>query len=142
MQGYWQQPEETAEVLDSDGWLRTGDMACMDKDGHLRIVDRIKDLIIVSGFNVYPNEVEDILVQHPLILEAGVVGEPDPSSGEIVVAHVVLRDPQRSLNLEALRHFASKHLAAYKCPKKLYLVDSLPKSNLGKVLRRQLKPQA
>jgi long-chain acyl-CoA synthetase len=137
MRGYWNQPEETAKVLDADGWLKTGDMGQLDPDGRLRIVDRKKDMILVSGFNVYPNEVEDVLSHHPGVAEAAVIGQPSEHSGESVLAVVVKKDP--SLTAEALIAYARKELAGYKSPKSVVFVDSLPKSNVGKVLRRELR---
>lgn len=137
MKGYWNRPEATAEVLSEDGWFGTGDMALIQEDGYVRIVDRKKDMILVSGFNVYPNEVEDILVEHPGILEAGVIGVPDEPSGEIVKAFVVRVDP--TLSVDDVRNFAKKNMTAYKVPKIVEFCDSLPKSAVGKILRRELK---
>ncbi|MCW8193549.1 AMP-binding protein [Proteobacteria bacterium 005FR1] len=137
MKGYWNRPEETAKVLSEDGWFRTGDMAMIEDDGYIRIVDRKKDMILVSGFNVYPNELEDILSEHPGILEAGVIGIPDEHSGEVVKAFVVRSDP--SLTEEQVRDFARKNMAAYKVPKSVEFCESLPKSAVGKILRRELK---
>ncbi len=137
MRGYWNQPEETAKVLDADGWLKTGDIGQLDPDGRLRIVDRKKDMILVSGFNVYPNEIEDVLSHNPGVAEAAVIGQPSEHSGETVLAVVVRKDP--SLTAEALIAYAREHLAGYKSPKSVVFVDSLPKSNVGKVLRRELR---
>ncbi|HEX7037052.1 MAG TPA: AMP-binding protein [Pseudomonadales bacterium] len=137
MKGYWQRPEETAAVLDPDGWLHTGDVAVVSENGYVRLVDRMKDLILVSGFNVYPNEVEDVLVSHPGVLEAGVIGVPDERTGEAVVALVVKRDPD--LTAEALEAFCRENLTGYKRPRRIEFVDELPKSNVGKILRRQLR---
>ena len=137
MQGYWNRPEETAEVLSEDGWLRTGDVATVDEGGHLRIVDRKKDMIIVSGFNVYPNEVEDVAALHPGVLEAGVVGVPDERSGEAPKIVVVKKDP--GLTAEALLEHCRKQLAGYKVPRHVEFRDELPKTNVGKILRRELR---
>lgn len=140
MMGYWQRPEATAEVLSEDGWFRTGDMAIIQEDGYIRIVDRKKDMIVVSGFNVYPNEVEDVLSEHPGILEAGVIGVPDERTGEAVKAFVVRRDP--ALTTDEVISFAKKSLTGYKAPKQVEFVDELPKSAVGKILRRELKEAA
>jgi long-chain acyl-CoA synthetase len=140
MRGYWQRPEETAEVFTADGWLRTGDIARIDEDGRLYIEDRKKDLIIVSGFNVYPNEVENVLTSHPGVLEAAVIGVPSAKSGEAVKAFVVRKDP--TLDEQSLKSFCKKNLTGYKTPRQIEFVDDLPKSNVGKVLRRELKDQA
>ena len=137
MQGYWNRPEETAEVLSEDGWLRTGDMATIDEGGHLRIVDRKKDMIIVSGFNVYPNEIEDVAALHPDVLEAGVVGVPDERSGEVPKIVVVKKAP--GLTAEALLDHCRKHLTGYKVPRHVEFRDELPKTNVGKILRRELR---
>jgi len=136
MQGYWKQPEETAHVL-RDGWLFTGDIAKMDAEGFLSIVDRKKDLIIVSGFNVYPNEVEDVVCTHPKVQEAGAIGIPDEKSGEVVKVVVVKKDP--SLTEEELLAHAKLHLAGYKVPKIVEFRSELPKTNVGKILRRALR---
>ncbi|CAH1665299.1 MULTISPECIES: AMP-binding protein [unclassified Chelatococcus] len=137
MAGYWRQPDATAAVMTADGFFRTGDLAVMEADGALRIVDRIKDMVIVSGFNVYPTEVEDVLVRHPKVLEAAVIGLPDAQSGEMVAAYIVRRDA--SLTDEEIRTFARQSLTPYKMPRQIIFCDSLPKSNVGKVLRRVLR---
>ncbi|ACL60661.1 long-chain-fatty-acid--CoA ligase [Methylobacterium nodulans] len=137
MPGYWRRPEETAKAMTPDGFFRTGDIAVLQPDGQLRLVDRMKDMILVSGFNVYPNEVEDVLATHPGVLEVAVVGRPMPETGESVVAHVVRRDPD--LTAEALRAFARKNLTSYKVPREIVFHGALPKSNVGKVLRRELR---
>ena len=139
MAGYWNRPDETAQVV-RDGWLLTGDIGVMDADGYLRIVDRKKDMIIVSGFNVYPNEVEDCLAAHPGVLEAAVIGVPDGASGEAVTAFVVRRDP--ALDEAALRRYCREHLTAYKVPKRVEFRDALPKSPVGKILRKALRDPA
>ena len=136
MAGYWRRPEETAQVM-RDGWLLTGDVGVMDAEGYIRIVDRKKDLIVVSGFNVYPNEVEEVLAAHPGVLEAAVIGAPDPATGEAVRAVVVRRD--RRLDADALRRHCRDHLTAYKVPKRVEFRDELPKSTVGKILRKELR---
>ena len=137
MQGYWDRPEETAEVLSEDGWLRTGDMAAIDEDGYLRIVDRKKDMIIVSGFNVYPNEIEEVVALHPGVLEVGAVGVPDERTGEVPKIVVVRKDAD--LSAEQLVAHCRKHLTGYKVPRHVEFRDELPKTNVGKVLRRALR---
>ncbi len=137
MKGYWHRPEDTAEVLEPDGWLHTGDIATMTPDGYFKIVDRKKDMIIVSGFNVFPNEIEDVVVQHPKVLEAAVIGVPDDRSGEAVKLCVVKRE--ESLSEEELRAFCRENLTGYKRPKLIEFFDELPKSNVGKILRKDLR---
>ncbi|GAB1259957.1 AMP-binding protein [Aurantivibrio plasticivorans] len=137
MKGYWQRPEATEKVLDAEGWFKTGDMATIAEDGYVRIVDRKKDMILVSGFNVYPNEVEDVLCDHPDIVEAGVIAVPDDKSGEAVKAYVVSSNPQ--LTTQAVREYCKENMAGYKVPKSVVFTDSLPKSAVGKILRRELK---
>jgi long-chain acyl-CoA synthetase len=139
MAGYWQRPDETAKAMTEDGYFRTGDVAVIQPDGQVRIVDRMKDMILVSGFNVYPNEVEDVLANHPGVMEAAVIGLPDETSGEVVAAYVVRKDP--SLTPDDLRLFCRENLTAYKVPRRIEFRDSLPKSNVGKVLRRVLKDE-
>jgi len=139
MQGYWQRPEETAKVLDDEGWLKTGDMAKMDENGFFYIVDRKKDMILVSGFNVYPNEIEDVVADHPKVLEVGAIGAPDEKSGEVVKVVVVRKDD--SLTVKELRDHCRKELTGYKVPKYVEFVDELPKTNVGKILRRELRDQ-
>ncbi len=136
MPGYWQSPSETARVL-RDGWLATGDVATMDDEGYLRIVDRKKDVVLVSGFNVYPNEVEDCLTQMSGIAEAAVVGIPDETTGEAVCAFIVRRDP--ALTAEQVVAHCRTYLTKYKVPKKIIFRDVLPKSSVGKILRKDLK---
>ncbi len=138
MQGYWQRPEESERVIDESGWLRTGDIATIDDKGFIYIVDRKKDMIIVSGFNVYPNEVEDLIASHPEVLEAGVIGVKDEQGEESVKAIVVKRSP--GLTEEALRAYCRERAVGYKCPRHIEFVDSLPKSHVGKILRRDLRP--
>jgi long-chain acyl-CoA synthetase len=125
--------------MTEDGYFRTGDVAVIQPDGQVRIVDRMKDMILVSGFNVYPNEVEDVLANHPGVMEAAVIGLPDETSGEVVAAYVVRKDP--SLTPDDLRLFCRENLTAYKVPRRIEFRDSLPKSNVGKVLRRVLKDE-
>lgn len=137
MQGYWQRPDETAKVLDDSGWLKTGDIARIDDQGFVYLVDRKKDMILVSGFNVYPNEVEHVISTHPGVLEVGVVGENVEHSGERVVAYIVKKDP--NLTKESVIAHCREHLTAYKVPKKINFRDELPKTNVGKILRRKLK---
>jgi long-chain acyl-CoA synthetase len=136
MSGYWRRPDETAKVM-RDGWFLTGDIATMDSDGFFRIVDRRKDMILVSGFNVFPNEVEDVVVRLAGVRECAVVGVPDGASGEAPKAFVVKSDP--GLTEEAVRAHCKQHLAAYKVPKYVEFRDELPKSNVGKILRRELR---
>jgi long-chain acyl-CoA synthetase len=137
--GYWQDPDATARALTGDGWLRTGDVAVSDDDGELSLVDRAKDLVIVSGFNVYPAEVEEALREHPGVAEVAVVGEPDPRTGEAIVAFVVPEPGARPDPATLLAHCA-RSLARYKCPTRVEIVDALPRSFAGKVLRRELRP--
>lgn len=137
MRGYWQRQEETDEVLDNEGWLRTGDIARIDAQGRITIEDRKKDLIIVSGFNVYPNEVENVVTAHPGVLEAAAVGVPSPKSGEAVKVFVVKKDA--SLTEAELLAFCRERLTGYKTPDEVEFIDELPKSNVGKVLRKDLK---
>ena len=139
MQGYWNRPDETAKVLGPDGWLHTGDIARMDENGYFYIVDRKKDMILVSGFNVYPNEVEDIVMTHPGVAEVAAVGVPDEHSGEVVKLFVVRKDP--NLTVEALKEFCRENLTGYKRPKIIEFRDALPKSNVGKILRRELRDE-
>jgi long-chain acyl-CoA synthetase len=136
MLGYWNRPDETAQVL-QDGWLLTGDMAVMDEEGYFSIVDRKKDLIIAGGFNIYPREVEEVLYEHPKILEVCVAGVPDSYRGEVVKAFVVLRSGEEATTDE-IREFAKTRLAAYKVPRSVEFRDELPKTLIGKVLRRAL----
>ena len=137
MAGYWQRPDETARSITADGFFRTGDIGTMDPDGYFRIVDRKKDMILVSGFNVYPNEVEDCLARLPGIGEAAVIGVPDGAAGEAVKAFIVPLD--KALTAEEVKAHCKQHLAAYKCPKLVEFRAELPKSNVGKILRKDLK---
>jgi long-chain acyl-CoA synthetase len=137
MKGYYNNPEETAKTIDADGWLHTGDIARMDEDGYFYIVDRKKDLIIASGFNIVPREVEEVLFMHPKVMEAAVAGIPDPKRGETVKAFVVLKKGQTA-TAEELREFCKEHLAPYKVPVYVEFRTELPKTQVGKVLRRLL----
>jgi len=139
MRGYWNRPEETERAMTPDGFFRTGDVAVMEPDGQIKIVDRMKDMILVSGFNVYPNEVEEVLAAHPGVLECAVVGAPSEETGEMVVAHVVMKDP--AVSTDALRAHARTQLTGYKVPRRVILHDALPKTNVGKVLRRVLRDE-
>lgn len=137
MKGYYNNPEETAKTIDADGWLHTGDIARMDEDGYFYIVDRKKDLIIASGFNIVPREVEEVLFMHPKVMEAAVAGVPDPKRGETVKAYVVLK-PGQTATVEEIRDFCKENLAPYKVPTLVEFRTELPKTQVGKVLRRQL----
>jgi len=137
MKGYWQRPEETAKTIDSEGWLHTGDVAIMNAEGYFKIVDRLKDMILVSGFNVYPNEVEGVIAMMPGVLEVGAIGVPDEHSGEVVKVVIVKKDP--SLTEEAIKAHCKEELTGYKRPKVIQFVDELPKTNVGKILRRELR---
>jgi long-chain acyl-CoA synthetase len=137
MKGYWQRPEETAKTITSDGWLRTGDIGKMDERGFFYIVDRKKDMILVSGFNVYPNEIEDVVATHPGVLEVAAVGVPDDKSGEAVKLVIVKKDP--SLTVEDVKAHCKAQLTGYKQPKIIEFRTELPKTNVGKILRRELR---
>jgi long-chain acyl-CoA synthetase len=139
MPGYWNRPDETAKVMTPDGYFKSGDVAVMLPDGQFKIVDRKKDMILVSGFNVYPNEVEEVIASHPGVLEVAVIGLPDPASGEAVAAYVVKKDA--ALTETALRDFCRENLTAYKVPRTVLFRDALPKTNVGKVLRRVLRDE-
>ena len=139
MRGYWQRPEDTAAAIDADGWLHTGDMARMDEGGFFYIVDRKKDMILVSGFNVYPNEIEDVIAMMPGVLEVAAVGVPDDKSGEAVKLVIVKKDP--SLTAEQVKTHARNELTGYKQPRYIEFRDELPKTNVGKILRRELRDE-
>ncbi|EGR2796659.1 long-chain-fatty-acid--CoA ligase [Vibrio navarrensis] len=139
MQGYWQRPEATKEVINSEGWLSTGDVVKFDQEGFLHIVDRKKDMILVSGFNVYPNEIEDVVALHGKVLEVAAIGQPHEVSGEVVKIYVVKRDP--SLTKEEIINHCRQHLTGYKVPKLIEFREELPKTNVGKILRRVLRDE-
>ncbi|HAS6020907.1 TPA: long-chain-fatty-acid--CoA ligase FadD [Vibrio vulnificus] len=139
MQGYWQRPEATKEVINNVGWLSTGDIVKFDEDGFLHIVDRKKDMILVSGFNVYPNEIEDVVALHGKVLEVAAIGQPHEVSGEVVKIYVVKRDP--SLTKEEIINHCRQHLTGYKVPKLIEFREDLPKTNVGKILRRVLRDE-
>jgi long-chain acyl-CoA synthetase len=140
MAGYWQRPAETAEAMTADGYFKSGDIGTMDEQGYVRIVDRKKDMILVSGFNVYPNEVEGIVAMHEGVLECAAVGVPDPKSGEAVKLYAVRRD--ESVTAGQILAHCRRHLAGYKCPREVEFRTELPKSNVGKILRRRLRDEA
>jgi long-chain acyl-CoA synthetase len=140
MKGYWNRPEETANVIDAEGWLHTGDMARMDETGFFYIVDRKKDMILVSGFNVYPNEIEDVIAAMPGVLEVAAVGVSDEKSGEAVKVVIVKKDP--SLTADQVKAHARENLTGYKHPKYVEFRAELPKTNVGKILRRELRDEA
>jgi long-chain acyl-CoA synthetase len=137
MEGYWNRPEETAKTIDSDGWLHTGDVAIMDEKGFFKIVDRLKDMVLVSGFNVYPNEIEAVIAMHPGVLEVGCIGIPDEHSGEAVKVVIVKKDPE--LTEADIKAHCKEEMTGYKRPKVVQFVDELPKTNVGKILRRELR---
>ncbi len=137
MQGYWQRPDETKGVLTADGWLRTGDIGAFDAQGYLKLLDRKKDMVVVSGFKVFPNEVEDVVMQNPAVLEAAVIGVPDARSGQAVKLFVVKRDP--ALTKTDLNNFLRANLVNYKVPRHIEFRNQLPKSNIGKILRKELR---
>jgi len=139
MAGYWRRPDETAGVMTPDGFFKTGDIGVIDARGYVTIVDRKKDMILVSGFNVYPNEIEAVLAEHPGVLECACVGVPDPHSGEAVKLYVVRKDP--SLTVEQLRDYCREQFTGYKRPKFIEFRDALPKTNVGKILRRELRDE-
>ncbi|MBE7926993.1 MULTISPECIES: long-chain-fatty-acid--CoA ligase FadD1 [Pseudomonadaceae] len=140
MKGYWQRPEDTAEVLDADGWFKTGDIGLIQEDGYIRIVDRKKDMILVSGFNVYPNELEDVLATLPGVLQCAAIGVPDEKSGEAIKVFIVVK-PGESLTKEQVMQHMHDNLTGYKRPKLVEFRDSLPTTNVGKILRRELRDQ-
>jgi long-chain acyl-CoA synthetase len=140
MRGYWNNPAETAKVLGADGFFATGDIGVMDEKGYVRIVDRKKDMLLVSGFNVYPNEIEAVVAMHPGVLECAVIGVADEHSGEVPKLFVVKRDP--ALTEEELRRHCAANLTGYKRPKTIEFRQELPKTNVGKILRRALREEA
>ncbi|MDR6542087.1 long-chain acyl-CoA synthetase [Acinetobacter bereziniae] len=137
MKGYWNRPDETAKVMTADGYFRTGDIGVMDVRGYFKIVDRKKDMILVSGFNVYPSEIEEVIAQHPKVLEVAAIGVPDEKSGEVPKLFVVKKDP--SLTTQEVLEFAKQNLTGYKRPRYVEFMDDLPKSNVGKILRKDLR---
>jgi long-chain acyl-CoA synthetase len=139
MKGYWNRPDETAKVMTADGYFRSGDVGILLPSGMFKIVDRLKDMILVSGFNVYPNEVEDVIASHPGVLEVAVIGVQDEHSGEAVAAYIVKRDAD--VTAESIRAFARENLTAYKVPKHIHFREALPKTPVGKVLRRMLRDE-
>lgn len=139
MQGYWNRPEKTAEVLTPDGWFHTGDIGTMDENGFFRILERKDDMINVSGFNVYPSEIEDVVAELPGVLESAAVGMPDEKSGQAIKIFVVRKDPE--LTKESIQEFCKKQLTGYKVPHQIEFRDELPKSNVGKILRRTLREE-
>ena len=139
MRGYWNKPEETKNVIMNDGYLRTGDIGFMDEQGFFQIVDRKKDMILVSGFNVYPNEIEDVLSQHDEILECAVIGVPDEKSTEAVKAFIVPKD--KKLTRERVKEYCAENLTGYKRPRHIEFRSELPKSNVGKILRKDLRKE-
>jgi long-chain acyl-CoA synthetase len=141
MKGYWNRPDESAHVFTAEGWLRTGDMGVMDERGGIRITDRKKDMIVVSGFKVFPNEIEDVLTRHPGVVEAAAIGVPDERSGEAVKVIVVRTDP--ALTADELLAHCRQHLTGYKVPRTVeFRHEPLPKTNIGKILRRALREGA
>jgi long-chain acyl-CoA synthetase len=136
MMGYWQRPEATDEVIDKDGWFHTGDIGIIQNDGFMRIVDRLKDMILVSGFNVYPNELESVISEHPAVLECAAIGVPDDETGELVKMFVV---PAYDISINELKAYCREKLAGYKVPKEIVITTELPKSSVGKILRRELR---
>jgi long-chain acyl-CoA synthetase len=138
MKGYWRRPEATAEAI-PDGWFRSGDLGRRDHEGYFFIVDRKKELIIRGGYNVYPREIEEVLYEHPAVVEAAVVGIPDPALGEEVGAAVVLK-PGSAATVEDLRAYVKGQVAAYKYPRRVWLLDALPKGPTGKILKREIRP--
>ena len=139
MAGYYNRPEDTAKVMTQDGFFKSGDLGYMNEQGYVKIVDRKKDMILVSGFNVYPNELEDVIVQHPKVLEAAAIGVPDEKSGEVVKIFVVKKD--ESLSSDELMAYCRENLTSYKIPKSIEFRKELPKSNVGKILRKDLRAE-
>jgi len=138
MEGYWKRENDTKEII-KGGWLYTGDIGVIDKDGFIKIVDRKKEMVLVSGFNVFPNEVEHVISSHPKVLEVGVIGVPDKKTTEAVKAVIVKKDD--SLTVDEIKTFCKEKLTNYKCPKHIGFTDELPKSNVGKILRRIIKEE-
>ncbi len=140
MAGYWNRPEETEKVMTMDGFFKTGDLGFMTEEGFVKIVDRKKDMILVSGFNVYPNELEDVICSHEKVLEAAAIGVPDEKSGEVVKIFVVKKD--ESLTQDELMKYCREQLTSYKVPKSIEFRKELPKTNVGKILRKDLRAEA
>jgi long-chain acyl-CoA synthetase len=140
MKGYWQRQDATDEILDADGWLKTGDIAVIQADGYLRIVDRKKDMILVSGFNVYPNELEDVLATLPGVLQCAAIGIPDERSGEAIKLFVVAK-PGVTLSKEQVMEHMRANVTGYKMPKAIEFRETLPTTNVGKILRRELRDE-
>ena len=140
MAGYWNRPDETAKVMTRDGFFRSGDIGFMDDRGYVKIIDRKKDMILVSGFNVYPNEIEEVVSACPGVVECAAVGVPDEHSGEAVKVYVVRRDPE--LTERGVIDWCAQQLTGYKRPRHVEFRDELPKSNVGKILRRELRNEA
>jgi long-chain acyl-CoA synthetase len=136
MKGYYKRPDETAKTI-KDGWLCTGDIGIMEPDGYFRIVDRKKDMILVSGFNVYPNDIEEIVAAHPKVMEVAAIGIPSEKSGEVVKIYVTKKD--KSLTEKELIQYCREHLTNYKVPKAVEFIKEMPKTNVGKILRRALR---
>jgi long-chain acyl-CoA synthetase len=136
MLGYWQRDDETAKVMTNNNFFKTGDIGVRTESGAIKIVDRLKDMIIVSGFNVYPNEIEEILTSHPDVMEAAVVGKPDEKTGERVCAFITVSN---DIKVEEVTAFCKEQLTNYKVPKSIEILDELPKSTVGKILRRELR---
>ncbi len=140
MKGYWQRQDATDEILDADGWLKTGDIGIIQDDGYMRIVDRKKDMILVSGFNVYPNELEDVLATLPGVLQCAAIGVPDEKSGEAIKLFIVVK-PGESLTKEQVMQHMHDNVTGYKRPKTVEFRDTLPTTNVGKILRRELRDE-
>ena len=140
MKGYWQRQEATDEILDAEGWLKTGDIAIIQEDGYLRIVDRKKDMILVSGFNVYPNELEDVMATLPGVVQCAAIGVPDEKSGEAIKVFLVKSADSTLTEKDVIAHMRSS-LTAYKVPKHVEFRDALPTTNVGKILRRELRDE-
>ncbi|WP_286978623.1 AMP-binding protein, partial [Pseudomonas sp.] len=140
MKGYWQRQEATAEILDAEGWLKTGDIGLIQEDGYLKIVDRKKDMILVSGFNVYPNELEDVLAMIPGVLQCAAIGVPDEKSGEAIKVFVVVK-PGVTLTKETVMEHMRANVTGYKVPRAVEFRDALPMTNVGKILRRELRDE-
>ncbi len=137
MSGYWNRPDETAKVMAADGFFKSGDIGCMDRHGFITIIDRKKDMVLVSGFNVYPSEIESVVSAHPAVLECACIGVPDASSGEALKLFVVRKDPAPTA--KQLMDYCRQQLTGYKKPRHIVFLESLPKSNIGKILRRELR---